>query len=70
MISKKNRKKLKKKSNKRQKGGNRCVKTENLVKMLCKESNLEEAVFNSLICAERDTEKKNIKNKRDIFLII
>jgi len=42
MISKKNRKKLKKKSNKRQKGGNRCVKTENLVKMLCKESNLED----------------------------
>ena len=42
MISKKNRKKNVKKTNKRQKGGNRCVKTENLIKMLCKESYLDE----------------------------
>jgi membrane protein insertase Oxa1/YidC/SpoIIIJ len=42
MISKKNNRKIKNKSSKRQKGGNNYRKTEKLVKMLCKKAELYE----------------------------
>lgn len=62
MISKKNNRKIKKKNSKRKNGGNNYRKTEKLVKMLCKKSELNEiSVYLSKL------KEKNLENYKKLI---